>query len=425
MDVWALMREHPAVIGKVFGRPTTGLFAWSLVGVGAALYPFTAFLGTTQGDRVPPLLQFGSWGALGPLTAIEFGIVGALILRRRPGHAVGWLAIVGGFCLSLSIFAGAYAAYSITHGDVLPAVGLAYWLRGWVWLPAFTFLFALIPAVFPDGSLPSPRWRPIVWAVAVGVTAQLAWVSVGQLVFGIPPLIDRPWPKSAWLFELLTTLSGVLPVLAIFAAVGALALRFRRSVGTERQQLKWFLAAVGLQAVLWAGALAVASVNHQAPYQVRYFDVLIPMALLTLPLAIGVAILRHRLYDIDVVISRGLVYAGLGILITVAYLSVVVAIGLALGTGGRPNLPLSVIAMAVVVVLVQPVRSRLQRLANRLVYGAPTDPYAVLGQLSRTPAAGDIDHALAQIAQAVARGMASPRAQVRLLLPEGQSRMAT
>jgi signal transduction histidine kinase len=424
MDARPWMREHPPMIGKVFRRPASGRVAWILVGVEALLYPFSLYLGTTQGDRVPSLLQFGWWGALGPLLAIEFGGVGALILRRHPGHAVGWLAALGAFAFSLSIFAGAYAAYSLTHGDLLPASGLALWLRGWIWLPAFTFLFVLLPAVFPDGRLPSPRWRPIVWAVAFSVLTQLVWVSLSQLIFGFP-FIDRPWPTLGWLFELLTTLSGVVTVLAIFASVGAMAVRFRKSRGIERQQLKWFFAAVGLQAVLWAGSLAVASVTHQAPYQVPYFDALIPLALLTVPLAIGVAILRHRLYDIDIVISRGVVYGGVAAFITIAYLLVVVGIGLAIGTGGRPNLPLAVIAMAVVVVLIQPVRARLQRLANRLVYGVPADPYAVLAELSKTPGAGDVDHALAQIAEAVARGMGSRRARVRLMLPGGQTRTGT
>jgi signal transduction histidine kinase len=410
MDVRLPMREHPVVL------------AWILVGVEAVLYPLTLYLGTAQGDQVPPLLQFGWWGALSPLTAIEFGIVGALILRRHPGHAVGWLAVVGGFGTSLSTFTGAYAAFSLTHGNVLPATGLAVWARSWVWSPAFSFLFALLPAVFPDGRLPSPRWRPIVLAVAISVVGQLVWVSISQLMFGFP-YIDRPWPGFGWLFQLLTTLS-VLSVLAIFAAAWALAVRFRGSVGTERLQLKWFFAAVGLQAVLWAGSLVAAAVTHKAPYQAPYFEILLPLALLTLPLAIGVAILRHHLYDIDVVISRGVVYAGLAGFITAGYLLVVVGVGLLLGTGGGPNLPLSVVAMALVVVLVQTVRSRLQRFANRLIYGTPADPYVVLGQLSRTPAAGDVDQALAQIAQAVTRGMGSRRARVHLLLPAGQARSA-
>ncbi len=412
------------MIRDLYRRPLPSLVAWILVAVAALLYPFTLYLGLAAGGRLPQLLQFGWWGALGPLLAIEFGIVGALILRRHPGHAVGSLAVIGGFCTSLAGFAGAYAAYSLTHGHVLPASGFAVWVRGWVWYPGFSFLFILVPALFPDGRLPSPRWRPLVWAVAAGTVAQLAWVSLSQLMFGYPR-VDGPWPAAGWLFNVLTTFSGALQLLTVFVAAAALAVRFRRSTGVARQQLKWFLAAVGLQAALWAGALVAAAVNHQAPYQTPYFEVLIPLVLLTVPLAIGVAILRHRLYDIDIVISRGLAYAALAAVVTIAYLAVVVGVGLVIGTGGGPNLPLSVVAIALVALFIQPLRVRLQRFANRLVYGSTADPYAVLAQLSRTPAAGDVDHALEQIAQAVARGMGSRRARVRLLLPGGQARTAT
>jgi signal transduction histidine kinase len=398
--------------------------AWILVGIEALLYPFTLYLGLAAGGSLPQLLQFGGWGALTPLLAIEFGIVGTLILRRHPRHAVGSLAVIGGFCTSVSAFAGAYAAYSLTHGHLLPASGFAVWLRGWLWYPGSSFLFILIPALFPDGRLPSPRWRPIVWAVASGIVADLVWVSLSQLMFGFP-LPDGPWPAAGWVFSVLVPLSGALWTLPLFAAVAALAVRFRRSGGVERQQLKWFLAAVGLLAALWVGSLVASSVTHLPPYQTPYFEILRPLALLTMPLAIGVAILRHRLYDIDIVISRGLAYAGLAAFITIAYLLVVVGVGLAIGTGGRPNLPLTVVAIALVAVLIQPLRVRLQRLANRLVYGSAADPYAVLAELSRTPATGDVDHALAQIAEAVARGLGSRRARVRLLLPGGQARTAT
>jgi signal transduction histidine kinase len=418
------MREHPLMIGKVLRHPAVGRAAWTLVGVSALTYPVTLYLGASAGARLPQLLQFGWWGALSPLLGIEFGIVGALILRRHPGHALGCVAVVGGFCASLSAFAGAYAAYSYAYGHLLPATGFAVWARGWTWYPATSLLFVVAPALFPDGRLMSRRWRPIVWAAAAGILIQLLWVSLSQVMFGFP-LADGPYPVDGALFDLLTLASGVLWIVPFFAAVAALAVRVRRSGGVERQQLKWFLVAVGIGAVLWAGTFVASVVTHQPPYQNPYFDALIPLALLTMPIAIGVAILRHRLYDIDVVISRGLAYFGLAAFITAAYVVVVVGIGLALGTGGRPNVGLSVLAMALVVVLIQPVRARLQRLANRLVYGVPADPYAVLGQLSRTPAAGDVDDALAQIAEAVARGTGSKRARIRMLLPGGERRTST
>jgi signal transduction histidine kinase len=423
MDVQGQMRQHPLVIGSALRRPFAGRVAWILAGIEVLLYPLTLYLGLTASGRVAQTLQFGWWGALSPLLAIEFAIVGGLILGRHPGHGVGLVAVAGSLCTSLSAFAGAYAAYSLTSGNSLPAAGLAEWLRGWIWYPGTSLLFIVVPALFPDGRLPSVRWRPILWAVAAGIVVQLVWVSLSQLMFG-RQIVDGPYPVAGWLFDLLTLASGVLWILPLFAAVAALAVRFRRSRSVERQQLKWFVAAVSLEATLWAGAFLATLFTHQSPYQTPYFAAALPLALLLLPLAIGVAILRHRLYDIDVVMSRGLAYAGLAAFITIAYLLVVVGVGLVLGTGGQPNLLLSVIAMALVVVLIQPVRARLQRTANRLVYGTPADPYALLAELSKTAAAGNIDRALAQIAEAVARSMGVRRARVRLLLPGGQTRTA-
>jgi signal transduction histidine kinase len=418
------MREHPVVIANLFRRPAAAWVAWTLVLVAVLLYPFTLYFGLAAGGNVPQLLQFDWWAALTPLATIELGIVAALVLRRHPRHAVGWVAAVGGICASLSAFAGSYAAYSLTHGHVLPAAEFAVWLRGWLWYPASIFLLALIPALFPDGRLPTPRWRPIVWAVAAGTVIQLVWVTLSQLMFGFP-LANGPWPVDGALFNALVSMTGVLWVLSLFGALAALAVRFRRSSGVARQQLKWFLAAVGLQGAVWAGSFIASGATRLAPYVNPYFDVLIPLTLMAMPIAIGVAILRHRLYDIDIVISRGLAYAGLALVITIAYLVVVVGVGLAFGTGGRPNLPLTIVAVALVGFFIHPVRVRLQRLANRLVYGVPADPYTVLAELSRTPSAGNVDRALDQIAQAVATGMGGRKARVRLLLPGGQARTAT
>jgi signal transduction histidine kinase len=424
MDTLAGMRDHPVVIRDLFRKLPSSRLAWTLVVVAAVLYPFTLYLGRSAGSNLPQLLRFDWWAALTPIATIELGIVAALVLRRHPSHAVGWVAAVGSFLMSVSAFTGSYAAYSLTHGHVLPAAGFAVWLRGWLWYPASLSLFVLIPALFPDGRLPSPRWRPIVWAAAAGSAIQLAWVSLSQLMFGFP-LADGPYPADGWLFNILVPITGVLWVLSLLGALAAVAARFRRSAGVARQQLKWFLAAVGVQAALWVVSFAVSAITRLAPYLNPYFDVLIPLSLLLLPIAIGVAILRHRLYDIDLVISRGLAYAGLAAFSTLAYLLVVVAVGLAVGTGGRPNLALTIVAVAIVGLLVHPVLVRLQRLANRIVYGAQADPYTILAELSRTPSAGDVDRALAQIAEAVAMGMSSRQARVRLLLPGGHARTAT
>jgi signal transduction histidine kinase len=424
MDDGCRMQEHRLVIASGIERPTAAWVAWTLALVAAILYPFTLYLGLTAGSNVPSMLQFDWWSALTPLATIELGIVAALVLRRHPRHAVGWVAAIGGLLASLSAFAGSYAAYSLTHGHVLPAAELAVWLRGWIWYPASLFPLALIPALFPDGRLPSSRWRTVLWAVAAGSVIQLAWVTLSQLLFGFP-LPDGPYPVDGWVFDTLVPLSGLFWLLSLFGALAALAMRYRRSAGIARQQLKWFLAAVGLQAAVWAGSFAASWLTGLAPYLNPYFDVLIPLTLMAMPIAIGVAVLRHRLYDINIVISRGLGYAGLAILITLAYLVVVVGVGLVLGTGGRPNLPLTIVAVALVGFFINPARVRLQKLANRLVYGTPADPFALLADLSKTSAAGDLNHALGQIAQAMARGLGSRRARVRLLLPGSPARTAT
>jgi signal transduction histidine kinase len=424
MDEQPQLRDHPVMNAGPRRRQGWSRLAWLAVGVAALLLAPTLYLGLSAGDRLPQLLQFGWWGTFSPLLGIEFGIVGALILQRHPSHPVGRLAVVGGICTSLSAAAGAYAAYSYSHGLVLPETGFAVWLRAWIWYPSLSLLFVVVPALFPDGNLPWRRWRPVLWTLVLGGTAsQLIWVSITEVLFGFP-LADGPWPVGGWFFSALVTLGGVCQLVSLFIAAVSVLVRFRRSTGVPRLQLKWFLAAVGFQAALWAASLALSAQTHLAPYQNPYFELLIPLAQAAMPLAIGIAILRHRLYDIDIVISRGLAYAGLAAFITGAYLLVVAGIGLLLGTGGRPNLPLSVLAMGLVVVLLHPVQARLQRLANRLVYGTPADPYAILTELSRTPATGDLGHALAQIAEAVARGMGSQPARIRLLLSDGGTQAA-
>jgi len=187
------MREHPLVTANLARRPAASWVAWTLVLVAAVLYPFTLSLGLAAGRHVPQMLQFDWWAALTPLATIELGIVGALVLQSHPRHAVGWVAVLGGFWASLSAFAGAYAAYSLSHGHVLLGDEFAVWLRGWLWYPASLFPLALIPALFPDGRLPSARWSFIFWTVAGGTVVQLVWVSLSQVMFGFPRA-DGPYP---------------------------------------------------------------------------------------------------------------------------------------------------------------------------------------------------------------------------------------
>ncbi|GAC1484048.1 MAG: hypothetical protein PVSMB9_09930 [Candidatus Dormibacteria bacterium] len=389
--------------------------AWGLTVGAAALYPATLYLGLSAPPDVPATLQLGWWGAVVSLVGVTYCAVGALILRRHPRHPIGWLVCVGGFATSFYLAAGAYAAYSLGR-HLLPAATLAAWLRGWLWWPAFAALYILTPALFPDGRLPSKRWRLLIWMAAVSSFTQIVYVSVDRSLVANAPS-GLPTTPLGMAFVVGTLLG----LLAIFGAVGALAVRFRRSRAAERQQMKWFVTAVALQGLLWAASLPQSAVLHVPLYRVPFFEVVIPFALLAMPLAIAVAILRQRLYDIDLVISRGLAYAALAAFITAAYLVIVVGVGLVVGTGGRPNFVLSILATAAVALLFQPVRARVQELANRLVYGMPANPYETLASLARSIGTGRVDDLLLNIAQSISAGAKAERTRVSLILPGGSS----
>jgi len=411
----------PAMNAPARLKPTWSWLAWGSAIAATALYPPTLYLGISAPANVPPILQLGWWGVVGPVVGIFYSVVGALIIRRHLHHRVGWLATAGGFAFSFSLFAGAYAAYAL-GGHALPGAAWLGWIRAWLWNPAFAMLFILIPALFPDGRLPSRPWRILVWLAAASAIGQLVYAT---LLGPIGVSVQRPLTRPSDLTGVFGSVLGLTQVGAIFAAVLAVGIRFRRSRGAARQQMKWFVAAMVLQGALWAGALVPTAIYHMPPYQAPYFDVALPLALLAIPLAIGVGILRHRLYDVDLVLSRGLAYTALAAFITAAYLLVVVGAGLLVGTGGRPNLVLSIIATALVAVLFQPVRNRIERLANRLIYGVQANPYEALAELSRSTAAGAVDEVLPRIARAIAGGSGRESARVRVLLPGGHSRTAS
>jgi signal transduction histidine kinase len=201
---------------------------------------------------------------------------------------------------------------------------------------------------------------------------------------------------------------------AIVGAVGALAslvVRFRRAKGQERQQLKWFL----LGCVLFTIPFSLHGPVPNEIQQVATF-LLWP----ALPVSIGIAMLKYRLYDIDLVINKSLVFGSLAVFITAVYVGIVVGIGTLLGSGPRPNLALSILATAIVAVAFQPVRERVQRLANRLVYGKRATPYEVLSQFShRVAGTYSSEDVLPRMARVLGEGTGASRAHVWIRLGDG------
>jgi signal transduction histidine kinase len=273
----------------------------------------------------------------------------------------------------------------------------------------FTYLLLL----FPDGRLPSRRWRPVAWlgAVAIVMTvipvAITAWPMRGPILTNIGD--DAPaGATDAFTLAFNIQVAGVLLMFLLgIASAGSLVIRFRRATGDERAQLKWFA---------YAGSFLVAAVIASSPLFNEFGASVLPsIGLLMVPVAVGIAMFRYRLYDIDVVINKTVVVAVLAVFVTAVYLAIVVGIGAAIGTSGEPNLLLSIAATAIVALAFQPLRERARRLADRVVYGKRATPYEVLSDFSeRMAGAYSTDDVLPRMARILGEGTGATRTEVWL-----------
>ena len=329
------------------------------------------------------------WGfsyAFGQAVNIAVPAVGLVLASRRPANRIGWLFLTAGVTLSLGAFCNAYGlrALSAAPGS-LPAGQAALWFSNWIWvipLAALSFLFLL----FPTGELRSARWRPVAWYVGgsfalIGiaglVTATLGW--------------SHPFSQPGSFF---TGPIVIIMLAALLTSVVAVIVRFARSSGEERLQLKWFVASA---TVVVAGQ-AATMLNDSA-----VVSVLSNLAFVWLWVSIGIAVLKYRLYEIDIVISRAVLYGSLAVFITAVYVGLVAGVGTLVGN--RRSALLSALAAAVVAVAFQPLRHRAGRLANRVVYGRRATPYEVLSDFSRrVGGAYSSEDVLPQMARIVATG---------------------
>jgi len=329
--------------------------------------------------------------------AIAYAALGVLIVRRA-GNLVGWFMLAEGAFTAVMIAGSAYAVFGVkAHPGTLPAAAAAGALAEAVFVLVAIDLAALF-LVFPTGRLPSPRWRPAVTAglVLTGLTLAAFVVSTRRVALPAPggislvypnPLAVRSLRPVTWLGTQ-SGLAAVLPVLLAGALV-SLALRHRRGGQRLRQQMKWLgLAIAGVLATIVVGSLAIAAGQENKPLQTVPYAITPFLVYFGIPAAMAIAILRRRLFDIDVIISRALVVTLLSAGVTAVYAVIVLGIGTLVGSGSDPLLT---IAAAVVIALVfQPLRQRATRLANRLVYGERATPYQVLSDFA-AGMAGQLD----------------------------------
>lgn len=367
--------------------------ARALLAVTVALL-VAALVGQLVGLAAAPLAiyRFDSVYVLSALTA---PVLGVLLVRRVPHNPIGWLLLATGA-------AGALATAAMSFADVL----LGSWLHQWTpWLTT-----ALLPVpllVFPDGRLPSPRWR-LLWRAALAGVVLPAVLLAAAAVYAPWRLtdVDATIPAAAELLRRLAITSGFL-LLATTAVSGlvAIAVRWRRAHDRTRAQLR----VLGTGTVVIVALLAVEWVSGSG---------VLGLAAMALPVSMTIAILRHRLLDLDTLINRSLVYAVLTAVVVGAYAAVVTALGALLGDSWSWG-P-SVVATGLIAVAFQPLRERVQRAANRLLYGDRDDPYAVVSRLGeQLERAVDPDAVLPGIVATVEASLQVPYVAVQLRVDDG------
>jgi signal transduction histidine kinase len=369
------------------------------------------------------VIMFFGWSAAVPihetapvlypvLLATAFSTVGALVASRRPENLLGWLMCAEGLLFALNALAGSYAAHALYSGpEPMPGAALAAWAN--VWTGSIPLL-PLLLLLFPDGRLPSRRWRPVVWLIiGSGLAEVAAWAFAPGTFSGWPPA-RNPFGVAVLdpLRDLYVTyVQTPLLILTVLLPGIALVMRFWRSRGVERQQLKWFVSA-GALVIFAATLLFVVGVRSSDLIESVLWGFLV-LAVCAVPASMGVAILRYRLWDIDLLINRALVYGALSAIVVGIYVLVVGSLGAFLQSRG--NLLVSLLAAGVVAVLFAPLRERLQRGVNRLMYGERDDPYAVLARLGERLETSLAPHSvLPTIAETVAQALRLPYIAIEL-----------
>jgi len=358
--------------------------AWTLWGAVACLLAMAGVFAALNASLTEPLSYI--------LFSVDFlavAFIGALVAARQPANPIGWL-LLGIMVVMSVVFAGdGYAVYGLyTRPGSLPGSLWAAWASGWLWVIVIGSFLTFVPLLFPTGRLPSPRWRLLGWltgaflasaACVLALRPQIdleARVGAVRNPIGIDPMADL----ARWVDGPGAALSSVFSL----AALISLVVRFRQGSGEERQQIKWFGLAIGLmvayfQTVTLLELTGLPNVGSSVPGVIAAF-----LAILSIPVAIAIAILKHRLYDIDLIINRTLVYGALTVLLALVYVAGVLGIGgvaRALTASGSNSVAVAASTLIVAAVF-RPARARIQGFIDRRFYRRKYDASKTLETFS-------------------------------------------
>ncbi|HEY2957753.1 MAG TPA: hypothetical protein VGM21_06030 [Actinomycetota bacterium] len=393
---------------------TAARLAWSLCAgclVGGGAVVVLQVLNRPAGLGFAPVLA----------ALLAFAVVGGLVASRQPRNPVGWLLLVVGLCITVRMVGEGYARHAlVTAPGSLPGGLFAAWVQ-WTWFGVVAVLAILLPLYFPTGRLPSPRWRPFVWAgigyLGCAVVGNALQPGPQQLLPGTGPVRNPVvyLPAAKPLLDVVLGLSALGFFPGIAGAIAALVVRFRRSRGIERQQLKWFTYAAALAPLPFLVYEVVPGL----------FAPLLAVLLPLVPVSVGIAVLRYRLYEIDRIINRTLVYGLLTTILGLCYVAGSLVFVLLAGAGTDPPSWLVAGATLAAAAAFRPARRRVQaavdRRFNRRRYDAARTIEAFSAHLREEV---DLDELSAELLAVVGRTMEPVSASLWLRPPTERARAA-
>jgi hypothetical protein len=372
-------------VGRANTRASSWL-AWSLAGLSGTMFVAGTILTILSlyftAPAAQPSSDWGSGGAIGNLLIqapfLAFTIVGALIASRRPENPIGWICLVAGLFWTLIALDDQYTAYALaTTGVVLFPAAVAA-LSQWLWVPPVGLLSIYLILFFPDGRLPSRRWTPLAWFF--GAVMVLVSLAIALAPGPLPDLggVRNPFGLEGypWIADATNVIPALLPLCTLASAL-SLVLRYRRSGSEEREQIKWIGLAgsfVGLMSLITVVSALIFAPEFpdSTGTQPLWLGVLQDVELLSfagIPVAVGIAVLRYRLYDIDVIINRTLVYGSLtATLIALYFGGIVVLQRLFVVLTGQQSTLAVVASTLLIAALFSPLRRRIQAFIDRRFY---------------------------------------------------------